>query len=232
MSITTQRSDDVRSSGGSERLGSDHRSWWSRQSTLLKHWSIVYVPTFVLLGTVLVLGRLNRIRLGTLTRDPSAVLNGPFYIGFLSQVGALVWCTTAAICFFSAAMLSQRDRSARIVQFLVASGLITMMLLVDDLFQLHETVAELSLGVSEHVVYGLYVLITAGYLVRFRQTIRRTQYWPLVLCALWFAGSILIDLLPNESQWSYFVEDGLKFCGIVTWCAYFVQLCSEEFNRT
>src|SRR4051812_13660513 len=41
-----------------------------------------------------------------MTRDPAAVTGSEIYIGILSNVGILGWAAVAAVCFFSASLLS------------------------------------------------------------------------------------------------------------------------------
>ena len=60
--------------------------------------------------------------MGDLTRDPAAILDVPVYVGFLSQIGILLWAATAAICLFSAAVLWRREPVDSIARFLVCSG--------------------------------------------------------------------------------------------------------------
>jgi hypothetical protein len=54
------------------------------------------------LGLVLLVANLKGIPLYILTGDPTAVRNVPFFTGFLSNVGVLLWAGATAICLFSA----------------------------------------------------------------------------------------------------------------------------------
>lgn len=78
----------------------------------LIHQSKILLPTllkiYLPLLCILVIIRLqNIIPTENLTKDPLAVADNPFYFGILSQVGALFWCSCAAICFFSSVLLTK-----------------------------------------------------------------------------------------------------------------------------
>jgi hypothetical protein len=94
--------------------------------------SSVVSSTF--LGSVLLLHCWNEIPFGDLMRHPTAVARMEFYTGFLSQIGIFFWAAAAAICLCSAWVLRDgRDRHS-LRWFLVASGLLTLVLGIDDVF--------------------------------------------------------------------------------------------------
>lgn len=161
------------------------------------------------------------------TRDPTAVLGGAFYVGLISNCGALLWCAAATCCFLGFAVVrhavddgrdAERIESSR---FLLASGAITTLLLLDDLFQLHEEVYRVYLHVPERVVVLVYGSIVAAYFWRFRAMIRRSQYGWLILALGLLGFSAISDQLSHLlKHMRYLVEDGTKFLGIAAWFAY------------
>ena len=92
----------------------------------------------VFIGVVILLRYWKGIPVGRLTRDPSALSGAPVYTGFLSFIGIIFWSATAAICLFSAKLLSRQPDSIRIKRFLFVSGLLTLVLVLDDAFLLHD----------------------------------------------------------------------------------------------
>jgi len=118
--------------------------------------TIVLTISAFFIGIVLLFHFLGGIPIGNLTRDPSAVMGAPFYIGILSQAGIFFWSASAAICMFSAKIISKHPDSYKLKRFLFVSGLLTMLLGLDDIFLFHESVYPYYLGIHEKVVYATY----------------------------------------------------------------------------
>jgi hypothetical protein len=191
----------------------------------------------VYLAACLALGIVAAISLGTGTpmssfmSDPARVANVPPYTGLFSNLGALLWCASAAICLFSAAIMSRLgDRGVAI--FFLASGLVTSVLLVDDLFMIHEKASEIYWRISEEAVFTAYGAMLALYLARFRRTILRTQYLPLLLAFGFMALSLLTDKLNDSEEKAalllVLLEDGSKLLAIVSWLVYFTRLSAQR----
>ena len=80
----------------------------------------------------------NKVPTAVLTRDSNAVAELPFYVGAVSNIGVIFWSATASICLF---VFFSTDNSVvykRLRSYVLFSGLLTLMFLLDDLFQLHE----------------------------------------------------------------------------------------------
>jgi hypothetical protein len=92
----------------------------------------------VLLATTLAIHWRKGVALGDLTRDPAAISGGPVDTGLLSNMGMLFWASTVAVCFFTATFVARRAATGPTGRFLYTSGLLTLLLLMDDLVQLHE----------------------------------------------------------------------------------------------
>ncbi len=75
-----------------------------------------------------------------LAKDPAYVMRFPSYIGLLSNWSVMLWTTAAAICLFGAVILKQNAVSSDTVVFIAVSGLLNLVLAVDDLFLLHDWV--------------------------------------------------------------------------------------------
>lgn len=167
-------------------------------------------------------------------RDPADLAQIHPLSGVLSNIGVLVWCSTAAVCMFAFALLRTRSGRSPLGMFLLCSGFLTLMLLADDLFQVHETLFPIYLKIPESVTFGLYGLVTLFIVIRFFTPIMSTNYRLLLLAFALFGVSILVDMLfPEPSLLRYLVEDGAKFMGIVSWLVYHAgvamsALASEE----
>lgn len=179
--------------------------------------------TALLVGGVLFLHRWKGVPIGDLTGDPAAVGGHPIYIGFLSQAGLFLWSAAAAICLFTASTLSRHQRLFDTRRFLFASGLLTVLLGLDDAFLLHESLFP-RLGVPEKIVYSGYAAVVLVWLVRFRAAIRHSEYGVLGLALACFGTSLTLDVLePAVGLDRFLFEDGAKFAGIVSWLTYFVS---------
>jgi|GEM_PF-2919497 len=92
---------------------------------------VIYTPVVVALGIVVVVRITTGFPMADLTRDPLQIAQVPVYTGVLSNLGVLVWAGTAAICLFSYAVVRNRAAPGTSSRFLLAGGLVTVMLLLD-----------------------------------------------------------------------------------------------------
>ena len=61
---------------------------------------IVFVPSISILLAVAVVSVLFKVSIPDMTRDVTALANIHPLSGVLSNLGILLWCSTASICFF------------------------------------------------------------------------------------------------------------------------------------
>ena len=156
-------------------------------------------------------------------RDTAVVLDGNPFAGFASNIGIIFWCTTAAVCLFSAAVSRQQVAKPVQTRFLLFAGLLSLMLLIDDFFLIHDKVFPVYLNIPETAAYAVYMLLILVFLFQFRRHILKTEYFLLLLACGFFASSILSDMVMAQDGWQTLLEDGLKLIGIATWCFYFLR---------
>ena len=192
--------------------------------------SSTYIVLFGLLFSITMISGYYNIPIASFRRDPTIVLGGPSYIGFISNIGILFWAFTAAICLFSSVIHKQRNNQAT-SQFLLYSGLLTLWLLLDDMFMLHDSLLPNHLMIPEKLVYLGYVTIVLVYLVKFRTEILNHEYATLFIAFSFFALSVLADLLLEQQGFEFLLEDGLKLFGIVTWFIFFFRTCRVYLQR-
>ena len=65
-------------------------------------------PALALLGLAVVLRVPVDVPIGALTRDRVHFLGGPFYTVADSTLGLLLWASTAAVCFFTAVVMTRQ----------------------------------------------------------------------------------------------------------------------------
>lgn len=163
-----------------------------------------------------------------LSRDPASVTGSPVYIGMLSTFGIMLWSGAATICLFGAAIArpGKPGRANRV--FLLASGVLTLLLGLDDAFLLHEEILP-ARGIPEPAVYSSYVALTGAYLLFFCR-ILSTDYL-ILAAALFFLGlSFVTDIFPLF-RLPPFVEDSLKFIGIAFWLVYFARMVVQAVDQ-
>ncbi|NNF60400.1 MAG: hypothetical protein HKN06_03610 [Gammaproteobacteria bacterium] len=186
---------------------------------------ILRITLVVLLVTVGLIGSTIVVHLGwdepfgRLTRDPTAVLKGPPYIGFLSQIGIFLWAGSAAICFLAAAVLNRASAGARVWSFFLSAGALSLLLGIDDAFLLHESVLP-HFGLPEEAVVAGYAVLVGAWLVAYRQRLRARDALLLMTALVFFAISGLVDLV-SPWQIGTLYEDSAKLAGLLFWLAYF-----------
>jgi hypothetical protein len=192
---------------------------------------LAYLPAMAALVGIAFIAWATGRRVWFFTNDPFVLGNLPFYAGILSNVGILLWCATAAICFFSTAILKKDDHVNDWKPFLFMSGVFTSLLLCDDLFQMHKIFYPILFHLAEVFVYGVYGLFALWYLIHFRKQIRNTEFLLLVFALAFFILAVMFDTLHLLPRGNTAFSDGLKFLGIVSWFIYFMRTCGKEVRR-
>jgi hypothetical protein len=196
----------------------------------------------LVLVAVVIGGLTSGTALSKLTRDMATVAGVKFYIGLLSNLGLMLWAATATICWFGELVLHRTrpvsssaaselvkvnlgvlNDSPAMGAFLRASGLVSFVLLFDDTFLLHEVFFPKYLHIPELVVFAGYLLLFGAYLLNFRRTILGSNYLLLLVAVGCLGFSMVIDEVLPLNNFITFIEDSLKFVGIVFWLVYFAE---------
>lgn len=195
----------------------------------------VGVPVLILMAVVLV-SMVGAIPILRFTLDPAALAKQHPLWGVVSNLGTLLWCACGAVCFFSSQLLTRREhRVTEGVRHLRAAALCTGVLLLDDLFMIHDDLARRYLGVGEPAVVLLLGATALAYFWRFGHRILAGN-WGLLLFALaCMTTSLLIDQVHDRRMlgtgpWHYFAEDAPKFLGIAAWCGYHYRLAMSSLE--
>lgn len=192
---------------------------------------IAYSLGLLLLLLIYIAANQYDIEYKVLTGDPAYVNSSNPFVGALSNIGIVLWSVTASICLFASRVLKQRGAHTN-ARFLLAFGLLTTLLLLDDLFMLHDYIFSKYFGISQVITYGVYGILTLIFLYQFRAQILSNNNMILLLLAfLFFGSSISLDLFVQETNLKYFLEDALKFLGIVGWLVYFTNLSIQKITQ-
>lgn len=188
-------------------------------------WTTIVPAVFVLMIVAVVRMRFG-ITTASMTGDVTELGNLHPLAGFVSNLGVLMWCTSAVACAFAAALVSIAERG-RTFWFLSGSALLSGYLLFDDLFRIHDDLAARYLGAGEIVVFAALAVGVAAYFIVFGRDIRRTHYGMLLFALGLLATSVVLDSFVVDRFASgsglYFLEDGAKWLGVACWCSYYVR---------
>jgi hypothetical protein len=184
----------------------------------------IFIPGILFLAIMVIASKTTGVYFETLSRDPIQVLNGKPYIGLISNTGILFWCASAAILLFSSKISSLQKRPEKQTFFLFFSGLLTILMLIDDLFLMHDVIFPDYLKINEIVFYLFYGSSVIAIFLYYQKIILNTDYILLILSFLLLGLSVITDevqVFGIKVIHPYIVEDSFKFLGIIAWFAYF-----------
>ncbi|MBY5991243.1 hypothetical protein [Ferrimonas balearica] len=194
-------------------------------TTLSRNLLWLYLPALAVLMATVALSLYLDQPFSHFSRDPLAVTRGYHLYGLLSNLGAILWAFATAVALLAYSVLRESDASE--ARFFLTGGLLSGLLLLDDLFMLHEKLYP-ALGMGEKRMLVVYGLLGLGYLYFNRGRIRQSEYGLLVAAMALFALSIGVDRLPKTwLSWHHLWEDGAKFIGICSWFGYQLQ-CARQ----
>ena len=183
---------------------------------LVARWfGFALLPAALVYGLALLLSRAGGIDdLELVIRDLAQTCKYPLGVGLISNLGYLLWMAAAAICLFTACSEVSRPRG-RERELLLAGGLFSLLLCLDDMFLLHDRY------ISANVLYLLYIVFAVLILVRYRDLVLRLGGPVFVGAVLLLGTSLLFDkfqqVLPIAYGPGQLFEEGVKFLGIASW---------------
>lgn len=189
-----------------------------------------WLAILIALLTAVFASTVKNIPLDTFTKDPLSISNAPFYFGFFSNLGIMFWTASIMTCWFVAYRVFYSG-TKNDFRFMLWSGIVTLIMTVDDLFQLHETVMPAYFSISSNMVYITYINIYLIYFIRFRKKILKSEFITLIIAFLFLGLSTIIDLLPLPIPKDTFLEDALKLFGTVSWFVYYFRTSNEVLDR-
>jgi hypothetical protein len=194
----------------------------------------VALITTVLVGTVIAvvvfLVRRRGLATGFVFRDTQTIGDLPWYAGALSNAGVVMWAVTAAVAIFGSRLAQDRETRG----FLLSGGLLSSMLGFDDLYMVHERVFPVVLGLSERLLFSIYLVAVALYLYRFRREILDSDFALLLAALCGFGVSMVVDVLTEHKPWPMYrhvLEAGPKLVGLALWMTYHVRTTWQRVQR-
>jgi hypothetical protein len=200
---------------------------------------VAIVPAAGLLAAVAAVSLAFDIPIGHIVDDPLAEAGAPPLLGFLSNLGLLLWAGAAGASLV--AYLAHRHATDRpLVEarwFFAASAALSTILVLDDTYQFHERLLPQLLGRGQTTLLFAYVVLVGLYVLRFRRVLASTAWLVLAAAGFCFAVSLAVDVFPYAAALlpfdleidpeafastfaALFGEEAPKFLGIVLWFAY------------
>lgn len=162
---------------------------------------LVYVPPTIFL---LVLTMQRDVPAHDLMADTASIANVPIYIGLVSNLGILFWGATVTICVFTMVLLWQQSSW---FSFFAGSAGLTLLLLLDDKFMIHDRVLPQN-NIPEVVYVAFYGLVCAAYMVTFWRYFRQTDYVLLMIAVALLGFSVAVDVAGSHIQDIYYALRG------------------------
>jgi len=153
-------------------------------------------------------------------RDLAQSCDTPLGVGFLSNLGYLLWISAAAIALFTALARVGGVRG-RERQLLLCGGGFSLLLALDDMFLLHDRY------VGSTFLYALYAVFAVALLLRYRSLVPALGGLSFPVAVALLGGSVILDALQEALPFGYnavqLVEEGFKFLGIAAWLFFWWQ---------
>ncbi len=185
---------------------------------------IAFLCTVIAIGSVTLFHLNFDTSFKTLTNNVTDTANVPVYFGFLSQVGTAFWVASGALCLFTYWIT---NAPSAIKSFLLASGCITLYLVIDDVFLFHKKTLP-DLGIPQNIVCLSYSIGIAWFTLKFKTVILNSNFVLLACAYICLGLSILIRILSHNSL-EVFTEFA-KFTGIIFWLLYYADTCKAHLK--
>lgn len=202
--------------------------------------AFLYLPICLLF---LVVGGLSRVSesvtLSLIMRDPAIMGRLPFYAGLVPQVETILWSASLTVCLFTLYVLKRRaNYFAGTRRFLLQVGILTGLLMADDIFLFHGEIAPKLLNIGGYVIIVAYLVMAIVMLTSNQAEILSSEYLILLLALGLFGASISLDAFSKLTgglpqfleQIRVFLEDALKFAGTATWLTYLVRYAIQKID--
>lgn len=182
---------------------------------------LVVVAVAALIGVFLLLGAYTGRPFSYFAKEPAEIFVAPKYVGAFAHTLVLMWAAAA-----SAALLAGTHHllsgNRRVAAFHLSAGGLSLILLADDFFMLHESLY-LRLGMSQEVVYAIYVVLAGAFVLGFWGDLLARRLVPLIgVAGVFFAVSVGLDIVVPVPETVHVLEDGTKAFGVALWSAAIV----------
>ncbi|MFO8098130.1 MAG: hypothetical protein R6T83_00745, partial [Salinibacter sp.] len=121
------------------------------------------------------------------------------------------------------------EKDSLFVRVLALGGALTLLLLIDDAYMLHDRIVPHA-GLPGEILTVFYAAAVGGLALYYRTVFARTPYLLILLSLAALGTSVGVDGLTDigllgKSGLVYLVEDGSKLIGILLWTSYVAHTC-------
>jgi hypothetical protein len=201
-----------------------------------KHYGKVILATILVFNVVLLItwgiSALRALPIEYLLEDPASLLGFDQFIGFLTPIG-VVFLAFGIGAVLLLAWVKHGDMTAeerRVFNALVFLAGVSLLLLLDDLFLLHERVFTGWFQIGERRIFLTYgiIFIVLAYIHRKGLLSGPVVFW--IISILLFGVSLASDVLTDKVSLSTalassieMLEEGGKFGGYLFWTAFILM---------
>tara|TARA_Y100001933_G_C19009313_1_gene568062 strand:+ start:379 stop:1005 length:627 start_codon:yes stop_codon:yes gene_type:complete len=150
-------------------------------------------------------------------RDLAQTCNQTLGIGFISNIGIIIWIGISSIMiFFIKAGVAKDSQYRDLIKF---GAIFSSALALDDFFLIHDKY------IIQEIIFLIYFILILYILKRFFIQIKEIDSILFFISLMFFGLSIVIDivlqdLLPSFVMTTQIIEEGFKFIGIYCWAAF------------
>ncbi|MFM2310849.1 MAG: hypothetical protein RLZZ04_125 [Cyanobacteriota bacterium] len=206
----------------------------------------VYIPICSIIFSVWLIEKFSSISVYELVADSNEIGRIAPYAGTVSNLGLLLLCCAASVCFFSSYLIDANNKhDEKWKLFFKYSGYFVLLLLIDDTFQLHENFSTLLFGLDanisvvnkklgnilEAIIFSFYGGIFFFYSFYFRKIIYRTEILAFLLAIIFFFMSVAVDFMPENLKGHFILEEGFKLLGIASLMTYYLKACYQKTKK-
>lgn len=159
-----------------------------------------------------------------LLRDPNVIADLPWYSSGLEFAGFIFLAIGVGVTSLAASLCKGQ---ARLVLSLVA--LFTLVLLLDDIFMLHEN--SWQVGLSEKKIYASYAVFALFIMVFKVRFLSKTPVFILGLSFSFMGLSLVIDIFEDISSLIVGAEDLAELAGFAFWTTYWSTVSRQSIQR-
>ena len=121
-----------------DRIHRGYAHWECAMKTLSTRQLVLTLgPALLILAMMVFVHVYSQVPFANMTRDVTAIAHISPLSGMLSNLGIILWCVSASVCFFAATLLRQ-SQPRECFWFIFSAALLTTYLLFDDLLKFHE----------------------------------------------------------------------------------------------
>ncbi|MGQ0574882.1 MAG: hypothetical protein ACT4RN_11855 [Pseudonocardia sp.] len=188
---------------------------------------LTLVAAVAVVAAFAVAGRLSGTEFKVFSKDPVETLEVVYYVGYLAHAVMLVWWAGATAALLSGVALRAAGHRQASLPLLVG-GALTTLLVLDDVFLLHENIYP-RLGIPEGGTYVLYGLLTAAYAWSWRRRLGANLVLLAGAYAFWIAAACFEFVQEEYGIFTLHLgEDGCKAVGVALWAAFMIRLALVE----